>query len=256
MCAIKDSSSCKPPVRSLPPSSPPTPRPAAPPQPAPDATVKAGLDKTGFTFAKGATGQTQDQWINSARTSANPETRAQYDMLVRLAGGRSDNVALKVVMDRYYALSTAGDAASKIAAEKGWLDQLTAAVNRYDPVNQLLNLAQPQIAALGKSAGLANTPWGASLQNVLNTPGTLAAFNGGLRSGVIEGAKDMVVGIASMAGKAIQYGADKGVLGDLGDGLRSVTGKLPGWLDAVVPSDDRGAASDQALQGIGSAIGE
>ncbi len=234
----------------------PNPAPAAPPSPpASDSAGKTALGRTGLSFATGPTSQTQNQWIDAARTSASPETRAQYDMMVRLSGGRSDNAAIREVMDRYHALGTAQDAASRIAAEKGWFDQLTGALNRFDPVNQLLTLAQPQIAALAKDAGLARTPWGASLQKVLDTPGSIAAFNGGLRAGVLEGAKEMVTGLAAMAGKAVQYGADKGILGDAGDALRSVTGKLPGWLDAIVPSDDRGKASDQALQGIGTAIG-
>ncbi len=43
------------------------------------------LDRSGFSFA---TSQTQDPGINTARTRANLETRAQYDMMVCLSGGR------------------------------------------------------------------------------------------------------------------------------------------------------------------------
>lgn len=245
------------------PASATMPRPTVPPltPPTPSSTIAPGdtlvahsLEATGFRFATGPTHQTQTQWIDAARLSYNPQTRAQYDALVRLTGGRTDNAAIGQVMDRYYALSNARTASEVASAEKGWFDQISDTLNAWDPTNALIDMAQPGIAAAVRQSGIGQTEWGGHLQKILDTPGSAVAFRNGLRTGVINGAKDMVVSLAGMVGKTVQYSADKGVLGDMGDALRGVTGGLPGWADAIIPSDERGARTDGTLQAMGSAV--
>jgi hypothetical protein len=132
--------------------------------------------------------------------------------------------------------------------------KVAKAFDNLSLTGKIQDLLIPQLGKLTKAAGLGNTEWGASLQKVLDTPGTAKAFREGINEGIINGAKDMVVGIATLAGTAVQYGADKTV-GGAGDALRGITGKMPGWLDAIVPSEKRGNVSDAALGRLGSNIG-
>jgi hypothetical protein len=134
--------------------------------------------------------------------------------------------------------------------------QIAGVIDQLNPVSRLTDLIQPQIAEIARSAGLGNSEWGARLQAVLDTPGGIAAFRQGFIQGVGKGAEDFVVGIASLAGRAVQYGADNTPLvGSGGDALRGLTGALPGWLDAIVPSAKRGEESNAALQQLGASIG-
>ncbi|MGB3471665.1 MAG: hypothetical protein WBA51_12655 [Erythrobacter sp.] len=214
------------------------------------------LDRLDDGFAQPPAGMTRSEWIEQARTSTNPEMRAYYDELVTLAGGRTDDAALNQVIDRFQALQSASTAGEVVAAERGMLDQVMTMLNRFDPIDRLLDAVQPQIASLAREAGLGETQWGASLQRVLDTPGTIGAFRDGLRSGMLAGARDMVVGTLELAGRAIQYGADNSLSGYAGDALRGLTGDLPGVLDAVIPSANRGQATSQALENMGAAVGE
>jgi hypothetical protein len=133
--------------------------------------------------------------------------------------------------------------------------EIARAIDLINPAGQLADLVQPQIAAIARSAGLGNSEWGARLQAVLDTPGGIAAFRQGFIQGVGKGAEDFVVGIASLAGRALQYGADNTPLvGAGGDALRGLTGQLPGWLDAIVPSARRGEESNAALQQLGASL--
>lgn len=131
---------------------------------------------------------------------------------------------------------------------------IAKAFDNLSLTGKIQDMLIPQLGKLTKAAGLGKTEWGASLQKVLDTPGTAKAFREGINEGIINGGKDMVVGIAKLAGTAAQYGADK-TLGGAGDALRGITGKMPGWLDAIVPSAKRGDASDAALAKLGSNIG-
>jgi hypothetical protein len=137
---------------------------------------------------------------------------------------------------------------------ESWQRQIAKSVESLNVVGKLGDFVIPQVGKLTKAAGLGKTEWGASLQKVLDTPGSARAFREGINEGIINGAKDMVVGIATLGGQAVQYGADK-TLGGAGDALRGVTGKMPGWLDAIVPSAKRGDASDAAVARLGSNIG-
>ncbi len=133
--------------------------------------------------------------------------------------------------------------------------EIARAIDLINPAGQLADLVQPQIAAITRSAGLGNSEWGAKLQAVLDTPGGIAAFRQGFIQGVGKGAEDFVVGIASLAGRAVQYGADNTpLIGSGGDALRGLTGALPGWLDAIVPSARRGEESNAAIQQLGASL--
>ncbi len=145
--------------------------------------------------------------------------------------------------------------ASAPKSDASWQSKIAGALDALNPVGKLQDFLQPQLANLTRSAGLGKTEWGASLQKVLDTPKTVAAFRQGVNEGVIRGAEDLVVGIASMAGKAVQYGADTSSLGSGGDALRGLTGKLPGWLDAAIPSAKRGEASGAAIQSTAKNVG-
>ncbi len=133
--------------------------------------------------------------------------------------------------------------------------EIARGIDFLNPAGLLTDLVQPQIAQIARSAGLGNSEWGARLQAVLDTPGGMAAFRQGFNQGVLKGAEDFVVGIASLAGRAVQYGADTTpLLGSGGDALRGLTGQLPGWLDAIVPSAKRGKESDAAIQQLGASL--
>ncbi|MEM7688486.1 MAG: hypothetical protein AAF291_05650 [Pseudomonadota bacterium] len=198
---------------------------------------------------------TRSEWLEMARNSANPDMQAFYTELVTLAGGRTDDAALNQVIDRYQALQNAGTASEVAAAQRGMIDQVASMLNRFDPVDRLLDAAQPQLAQWTQQAGLGETEWGASLQSVLDVTGSLGAFRDGLRTGMLNGAKDMVVGTLELAGRTLQYGADSSLSGFAGDWLRDQVGELPGFLDEVVPSAERGAATSETLANMRDAIG-
>ena len=133
--------------------------------------------------------------------------------------------------------------------------QIAGVIDQLNPVSRLTDLVQPQIAEIARTVGLGNSEWGAKLQAVLDTPGGIAAFRQGFIQGVGKGAEDFVVGIASLAGRAVQYGADNTpLIGSGGDALRGLTGALPGWLDAIVPSARRGEESNAAIQQLGASL--
>jgi Bacterial toxin 30 len=213
------------------------------------------LDRLDNGFGPAIPGQTREQWLEQARTSTNPDMRAFYNELVTLAGGRKDDAALNQVIDRYQALQNASTASEVQAAERGWLDQIGTMLSRFDPLNNLLNAVQPHLADMTRAAGLGETAWGASLQRVLDAPGSAAAFNDGLRAGILAGGKEMIVGTATTVGGIVQYGADTSLAGRAGDALRGLTGPLPGVIDAAVPSRARGAATSEALADMGGKIG-
>ncbi len=97
-------------------------------------------------------------------------------------------------------------------------------------------------------------PFGQALNRVASGVGTVGAFNDGVREGVWNGGKSLVTGIVTIAGKALQYGGDSTVLGRAGDSLRGVTGTMTGWLEATIPSKQRGLASDAAIGAAGKAF--
>ncbi|KWV92091.1 polymorphic toxin type 30 domain-containing protein [Erythrobacter sp. YT30] len=214
------------------------------------------LDRLDNGFAPADPTMTRAEWLEQARTSTSPAMQAYYNELVTLAGGRTDDAALNQVIDRYQALQNATTASEVIAAERGFVDQIGTMLNRFDPIDRLRDAVQPQIASIARQAGLADTEWGASLQGVLDATGSLGAFRDGLRSGMLAGAQDMVVGTLQLAGRTLQYGADSSISGHAGDVLRDYTGDLPGVLDAIIPSAERGAATTETLRSIGRAVGD
>ena len=109
-------------------------------------------------------------------------------------------------------------------------------IDQLNPVSRLTDLVQPQIAEIARTVGLGNSEWGAKLQAVLDTPGGIAAFRQGFIQGVGKGAEDFVVGIASLAGRAVQYGADNTpLIGSGGDALRGlVKTPLGAWAWSLV----------------------
>lgn len=137
-------------------------------------------------------------------------------------------------------------------------------LGRVSPAGLAMEAMRPVVAALGREAGLSATSWGAPLQRVLDTPGSARAFNAGVADGILGGAKDFVVGIATLAGRAVQYGADNSLAGLAGDGLRAAVPEgvkdrlreagVAGALAEALPSAARGAASNEALARTGTAV--
>ena len=217
----------------------------------------ADLKATGFGFSEKG-GVDWDTWINTARTSKDPVLQAQYRELVDLAGGRKDNASLKAVMERVqqlqFAASPNASAADQVAAMRGMENQLTTALSRSGMIEKFTGSMQDVTQYLRADPLLGNSDWGKALSTVLATQKQSAAFQLGLVEGVWEGGKSMVMGVVSLAGKTLQYGADTSQLGWAGDRLRGITGKMPGWIDAVIPSAERGASSTAALKAMGSGI--
>lgn len=216
----------------------------------------ADLNATGFGFKEG--GSDWDVWIDDARTSQNPETRAQYDALVELAGGRTHNAAIKDVMAKVQAMQDAASpsatASQRQAALNGMENQLLTMLGGMEPASQLARPLTNAAELLLSNPAYANTEWGQALRGVVEMQTTSAAFQLGIAEGIWEGGKSLVTGIVELAGNVLQYGADNSVLGNAGDMLRGYTGKMPGWLDAVIPSDRRGEASTAALTEMGKGI--
>jgi DNA/RNA non-specific endonuclease len=71
------------------------------------------------------------------------------------------------------------------------------------------------------------------------------AFNVGVAEGVALSFESNALGVAEMALSTLQFGADESRFGYAGDGLRGVTGNLPKWLDAFIPSEERGEETIQ-----------
>ena len=206
--------------------------------------------------------KSRDQWINEARAG----NYRDYKIYAQLAGANDNASINKAIDDVYNGRITPSEFAKAGAAvdEKGWTDKVGDFLANFSPAGLAMEAAQPAIARLARDAGLGKTEWGASLQKVLDTPGSIRAFNAGVASGMVEGAKDFVVSIASLAGKAVQFGADNSVLGTAGDLARSaVPESVKGWLRDVgiggalnetLPSAKRGEASVDALGKMGSAV--
>lgn len=214
------------------------------------------LKATGFAFKDG--GLSWDQWIDAARTSLDPQIRAQFQELVDLAGGRTHDAAIMDVMARVAAMQQAAQpgatASDRQAALNAMGDQLTTMLRGMDVAGQLSGPLDDAARVLATMPEFANTEWGQALGAVFSSPRAYAAYQIGQVKGVFEGGKEMVTGIISLAAKTIQYGVDNSMLGDAGDMARGLTGKMPGWLDEVIPSSQRGEASTAALHAMGKGI--
>lgn len=226
----------------------------------PGLTRDAGNGQT-VTFAANSN-VTQEQWIEKARAG----NYRDYAIFAQLAGANDNPAILKAMDDVQSGRITPSQfaAAGTAVDEKSWTDGVGDFLSRFSPAGLAMEAAQPAIASLARDAGLGNTEWGAKLQKVLDTPGSMRAFNAGLATGMVEGAKDFVVSIATLAGKTVQFGADNSLVGSVGDGLRSVVpDSVKGWLrdvgiggalNEVLPSAKRGEASVDALGKMGSAV--
>ena len=112
--------------------------------------------------------------------------------------------------------------------------------------------------------GESPSPWADALNDfkdltVNRTPAELISIENrfalGLVEGVAGGFLDAGKGIATLAFNAGQYYEDSGLLGDVGDGLRGITGELPKWLDAFIPSEKRGEETVQYTEQVADNIG-
>jgi hypothetical protein len=80
------------------------------------------------------------------------------------------------------------------------------------------------------------TEWGAHLNALSNNPQANIGFAKGFGEGVLDGVKSL----ASAVGSVVQFVNDSNSgPALLGDVVRGVTGRLPKWLDAIVPSAKR-----------------
>jgi DNA/RNA non-specific endonuclease len=189
----------------------------------------------------------QDRWLDEASRPSDSR-HAQYRELVDIAGGRTDRPSLLRAMDVAYAYLTAtapnATAADRQAFTTTLTQQLDFHFGRLSPTELLTSPLQSSARLILDVTGARNTEWGQSLDRAL---GQQVAFNRGVAEGIWEGGKSLVTGIATMVGRTLQYGADNSTLGQLGDAARGLTGRMPAWLEAVVPSATRGAASTEAI---------
>jgi DNA/RNA non-specific endonuclease len=82
-----------------------------------------------------------------------------------------------------------------------------------------------------------------------------AAFDVGFVNGVALSVETNAVGLAKMALSTAQFAADSSRFGVAGDALRGVTGKLPKWLDAFIPSAERGMETAEHTVQLAENIG-
>ncbi len=113
------------------------------------------------------------------------------------------------------------------------------------PADQLVSFLSGifggNFVAEAEKAGFGETPWGRALLVVLRSTELQYEFQLGLAEGALQGLKNFITGVAMLIGKTVQLGLDSGLLGYGGDYARGLTGKLPGWLDEIVPSKQRSA---------------
>lgn len=216
----------------------------------------------------------------SVAFAAGAPTIAQYRAMPAGSPGRDSYMALdRAFGDGRYATDDTPriDAGLRAMQASGLpLDRLLArpavqaapsvgdVLGRLSPAGLAMEAMRPVVAALGREAGLSATSWGAPLQRVLDTPGSARAFNAGVADGMLGGAKDFAIGIATLAGRAVQYGADNSLAGRAGDALRAVVPdgikdqlREVGVASAVaeaLPSAARGAASNATLARTGTAV--
>lgn len=81
------------------------------------------------------------------------------------------------------------------------------------------------------------------------------SFKEGAAFGVGEAVLDTAKGTAQMALSTLQYRADTSLYGYAGDALRGVTGKLPPWLDAFIPSEKRAEETNQYTAQLAENLG-
>jgi hypothetical protein len=188
-----------------------------------------------------------NRWLNEASRRSDPR-HAQYRELVDIAGGRTDRPSLLRAMEVAQAWLTATAPNASAADRQGLVNTLTRQLEfhlgRLNPTELLTSPLQSAARMILSTSGAANTEWGQSLDRAL---GQSVAFNRGLAEGIWEGGKSMVTGIATMVGRTLQYGADNSAIGTAGDALRGLTGQMPAWLEQVIPSNARGAASTAAI---------
>jgi hypothetical protein len=225
---------------------------ASDPLPASPLSVTQGKDLTNIGIRFGNTGLSQDAWINGARSAPKDSPwHAQYNALVTLSGGQTHNAALAAVLDRYFAFVSLSDpkatASDRQSVQADWADQLMTGLKALDPFTGVETLTAKGLSALASNPEIAKTPWGKALANAAQNVATIGAFQDGIREGVWEGGKSLVTGIAGLVGKGAQYLGDSTILGRGGDAMRGLTGKMPDWLEAAVPSSQRGELSDAAI---------
>ena len=92
-------------------------------------------------------------------------------------------------------------------------------------------------------------PWAVEFKK---SPIILKAYTDGLIKGVSESALGTAKGLASV----FQYAEDHIISPGAFDHLRSATGKLPKWLDSILPSASRGREEDVILSEIRHNIGD
>lgn len=80
-------------------------------------------------------------------------------------------------------------------------------------------------------------------------------FRQGAERGAGEAVLETAEGVAKLALSTVQYVADSSKFGYAGDELRGVTGKLPTWLDAFIPSHARSQQTDQYTGQLAENIG-
>jgi hypothetical protein len=123
------------------------------------------------------------------------------------------------------------------------------------PNGALTGLAKSGLGTLTTDPSLLQSPWGASLQASLTNVEVRANFALGVAEGVLSGGKDMIVGLATVAGKVAQFTTDA-TIGLVGDAIRSaLPSGAQAWMreSAAIPSYSRAVATtNKAISTLGA----
>ena len=241
--------------------------------------IANGLSGRSFNFVSSSDARNVPPHDTWSGLPANNPYRQEWDSFARQLGvaprERQNFALIKDAMRRYHEMVThaasrgvslrptaRADAAAQARAALFAPTQVQSMAQLTSGSGTLATLAKSGVTSLVQSPALATLPWGASLQQAASNPQTVLSFYSGIAQGVFEGGKDLVVGLASFAGSAVQYSADVTV-GPAFDALRqALPSGVQAWIgnnaNALIPSGERGAASTQkmgdALSKVGSYI--
>jgi hypothetical protein len=118
------------------------------------------------------------------------------------------------------------------------------------PKGGLTALTTNGIASLINDTSINSIDWGQALQGSLTNLNTRSSFYRGVAEGVFSGGKDLVIGLASVVGQTVQFGADSTIVGELFDGVRGLLpSKAQLWMreSSVIPSAERARATSNMM---------
>jgi hypothetical protein len=200
----------------------------------------------------------RQEWDSFARDlGVHPHVASSFPVITDALHRYADKVitaAARGVAPRASAKAEAVRDAALAAFAPVEVSRLATLTAKGGPLDRL---AQQAAGALKSDPGLQHTDWGRALAGAATLVKTDLAFTVGVAEGVFTGGKNMVVGLATFAGKAVQYRADNSNAGRVMDAVRSqLPSDAQAWMkdSALIPSAQRGAASTQKIIDTGAGI--